>query len=151
MTWRTHLEYLYTPNSTPLQSYLNMNWSNNCSRDDRPSGRTLTTEIYNFGFRGWAASNVVGFATFRQALQLPSLGWMCAGRLSSKAEFVHSIPVAKNHGQDDTEFSDISSVDDRLKLFRMPSHNNSNSECFSLGVIEIFFSVLKVNVFRDIS
>jgi hypothetical protein len=35
--------------------------------------------LYNFGFRGWAASNVENYSTFRQTLQLPSSGWICNG------------------------------------------------------------------------
>jgi hypothetical protein len=33
----------------------------------------------NFGFRGWAASNVENYPTFRQTLQLLSSGWMRNG------------------------------------------------------------------------
>jgi hypothetical protein len=31
----------------------------------------------NFGFRGWVASDVDSYRTFRQTFQLPSSGWMC--------------------------------------------------------------------------
>jgi hypothetical protein len=33
--------------------------------------------VQNFGFRGWAASNVESYPTFWQTLQLPSSGWIC--------------------------------------------------------------------------
>jgi hypothetical protein len=33
----------------------------------------------DFSFRGWAASNVEGYPSFRQTLQLPCSGWMCIG------------------------------------------------------------------------
>jgi hypothetical protein len=33
--------------------------------------------MYNFGFRGWAASNVKNHPTSQQPLQFPSAGWIC--------------------------------------------------------------------------
>jgi hypothetical protein len=37
------------------------------------------SSVYNFVFRGWAASNVENYTTFRQTIQLPSSGLMCIG------------------------------------------------------------------------
>jgi hypothetical protein len=52
-------------------------FSNASSRRYGWSRQTIVQ--YNFGFRGWTASNVRNYPTFRQTLQLPSSEWICIG------------------------------------------------------------------------
>jgi hypothetical protein len=64
-------------------------------------GSTLFLEasslaVYNFWFRGWAASNVESFTTFRQPFQMPCLGRMCSGGFSFKVATAIFAETLKN-------------------------------------------------------